>query len=86
MRTVKSPAKRFQELAAKVSAPSTGLLATSHVPAASAATRHAARLMVGGLDADDGRITRIAASLSRLVELNQPSVSVAGKQRRGPGR
>ena len=84
MPSKKNPAERFREFAAKVSPPPTSLLACAHVPAISAEARQTARLMLGDLGTDAGRIDRIAASLDRLVQLNETATS--GKQRRGSGR
>ena len=82
MPSKKTPAERFREFAATVPPLPTSLLATGHTPT-SAQARRAAQLMVGGLEADKGRVDRIAASLDRLVELNQDQASTSGKQRRG---
>jgi hypothetical protein len=84
MPSKKNPAERFRELAAAMPEWPTSLLATAHVPAVSAQARKAAQLMVGALGADRQRVDRVAASLDRLVELNQASAS--GKQNRGSGR
>jgi hypothetical protein len=81
----KSPQDRFREFAAGVPALPTSLMATAHAPTSPAA-RQAARLMVGDLSSDEGRIVRIATNLDRLVELNQGQATSAGKQRRGSGK
>jgi hypothetical protein len=74
MASKKTPQDRFREFAAKVPRLPTSLLATAHAPTSPAAQR-AARLMVGDLSSDDGRIDRIAANLDRLVELNRREAS-----------
>jgi hypothetical protein len=84
MPSKKPPVERFREFAAAVSPPPTSLLAIAHVPRVSLEAQRTARLMVGDLDADTGRVSRIAASLDRLVQLNEAAAS--GKQRRGSGR
>jgi hypothetical protein len=84
MPSKKTPAERFREFAAKVSPPPTSLLACAHVPTVSAEAQQTARLMLGDLGADADRVDRIAASLDRLVKLNEAAAS--GKQRRGSGR
>jgi hypothetical protein len=83
MTTKKTPTDRFRELAARVPPPPTSLLATAHMPAVSPEARKAAQLMVGGLDANNERIIRIAANLDRLVELNKKQASIRGRRRRG---
>lgn len=83
MASKKSPQDRFREFAAGVPVSPTSLMATAQAPASPAATQ-AARLMVGDLSSDEGRVGRIATSLDRLVELNQ-AMSPA-KQRRGSGK
>ena len=84
MPSKKNPVERFRDFAAAVSPPPTSLLATAHVPPVSSEAQRAAQLMVGDLAADAGRVNRIAASLDRLVQLNEATGS--GKQRRGSGR
>jgi len=83
MPSKKTPAERFREFAAKVPPPPTSLLATAHPPTVSPEARRAAELMVGGLDADNERIVRIAANLDRLVQLSKRQSSSPGRRRRG---
>lgn len=84
MASKKNPQERFREFAAHVPPLPTSLLATASAPLpASPATRRAAKLMVGDLASEDGRVDRIAANLERLIELNQRQTA---KQRRGSGR
>jgi hypothetical protein len=82
MTSKKNPQDRFREFAAGVPALPTSLMATAHAPTSQAA-RKVARLMVGDLSSDEGRIARIATNLDRLVELNQGQTSSSVKQRRG---
>ena len=84
MPTKKTPAQRLREFASKVTVPPTSLLACAHFPRVSLEAQQAARLMLGDLGTDAGRIDRVAASLDRLVKLNEAATS--GKQRRGSGR
>ena len=85
MTSKKNPQDRFREFAAGMPAMPTSLMATAHAPSSPAA-RQAARLMVGDLASDEGRIVRIASNLDRLVELNQGQTSSSGKQRRGSNK
>lgn len=85
MASKKSPQERFREFAAGVPPLPTSLMASAHSPTTSPAARTAARLMVGDLRSDEGRIVRIATNLDRLVQLNQSQTS-SGKQRRGSGK
>lgn len=85
MTSKKTPADRFREFAATVPPFPTSLLAAAHAPAVSPEARQVAQLMVGGLEADDDRVTRIAANLDRLVLLSKAPMarsSRAGKRRR----
>lgn len=83
MPSKKTPADRFRELAATVPPLPTSLLATAHVPAVSPEARRAAPLMVGGLEADNDSIIRVAANLDRLVQTSKAQPSSARTQRRG---
>ncbi|MBP6840026.1 MAG: hypothetical protein KBG28_13120 [Kofleriaceae bacterium] len=85
MTSKKTPQERFREFAAAMPALPTSLMATAHLPSSPAA-RRAARLMVGDLSSDEGRVARIATSLDRLVQLNQRQATSTGKQRRGSSK
>jgi hypothetical protein len=83
MPSKKTAADRFLEFAATVPPMPTSLLASAHSPVTSAEARRAARLMVGGLASDEGRIARIARNLDKLVEIKRARSAPPGSQRRG---
>jgi hypothetical protein len=86
MASKKTAADRFLEFAATVPPMPTSLLASARPPAISATAHRAARLMAGGLAADEGRIVRIAQNLDRLVEIKRAKSAPSGNQRRGARR
>jgi hypothetical protein len=81
MTSKKTPAERFQALAAALPEPPTSLLATAHSPAVSPAAYQAARQMVGDLGGDPGRVDRIAAQLDRLVRMKRADGQAEKKHR-----
>jgi hypothetical protein len=83
MPSKKERREEFMALARSLPVPPSSVLASAEPPpSASPDVRHAAAVLVGGVDRDPERVARVERDLEKLVELKR---ATAAKQRNAGG-